>query len=134
MDSDGYFFFFSSRRRHTRLQGDWSSDVCSSDLGVFTPLELPDEDGKTSLAYTYYGGGLFRLFRATPGEPEAIVRPADQAREPAGLLPLQSPLQLRLDEDQKKKNEKLRDHVERAPSVLAGVANHGTDLSHPQDP
>src|SRR5256885_3673244 len=27
------FFFFSSRRRHTRLQGDWSSDVCSSDLG-----------------------------------------------------------------------------------------------------
>src|SRR5256885_13118623 len=28
----GWFFFFSSRRRHTRLQGDWSSDVCSSDL------------------------------------------------------------------------------------------------------
>src|SRR5256885_12281784 len=27
-------FFFSSRRRHTRLQGDWSSDVCSSDLGL----------------------------------------------------------------------------------------------------
>src|SRR5256885_15493842 len=27
-------FFFSSRRRHTRLQGDWSSDVCSSDLGT----------------------------------------------------------------------------------------------------
>src|SRR5688500_5429778 len=26
------FFFFSSRRRHTILQGDWSSDVCSSDL------------------------------------------------------------------------------------------------------
>src|SRR5256885_938884 len=24
-------YFFSSRRRHTRLQGDWSSDVCSSD-------------------------------------------------------------------------------------------------------
>src|SRR5256885_11017890 len=28
---DGHKFFFSSRRRHTRLQGDWSSDVCSSD-------------------------------------------------------------------------------------------------------
>src|SRR5207248_8905531 len=25
-------FFFSSRRRHTRSYGDWSSDVCSSDL------------------------------------------------------------------------------------------------------
>src|SRR6266446_181317 len=31
-------FFFSSRRRHTRLQGDWSSDVCSSDL--MKPVEL----------------------------------------------------------------------------------------------
>ena len=28
----GLFFFFSSRRRHTRYIGDWSSDVCSSDL------------------------------------------------------------------------------------------------------
>ena len=26
------YFFFSSRRRHTRLRRDWSSDVCSSDL------------------------------------------------------------------------------------------------------
>src|SRR3989449_8810017 len=31
------FFFFSSRRRHTRCSRDWSSDVCSSDLcPVFT--------------------------------------------------------------------------------------------------
>src|SRR2546426_7419578 len=29
--------FFSSRRRHTRLQGDWSSDVCSSDLAMLVP-------------------------------------------------------------------------------------------------
>src|SRR5207253_7184061 len=28
----GSFFFFSSRRRHTRWPRDWSSDVCSSDL------------------------------------------------------------------------------------------------------
>src|SRR5256885_14551696 len=34
----GCVFFFSSRRRHTRLQGDWSSDVCSSDLGRLFPL------------------------------------------------------------------------------------------------
>src|SRR5256885_1957347 len=32
-------FFFSSRRRHTRLQGDWSSDVCSSDLVLKTEEE-----------------------------------------------------------------------------------------------
>src|SRR6516225_5046669 len=30
--TDRTFFFFSSRRRHTRLTCDWSSDVCSSDL------------------------------------------------------------------------------------------------------
>src|SRR5216683_5430802 len=28
------FFFFSSRRRHTRSDRDWSSDVCSSDLAL----------------------------------------------------------------------------------------------------
>src|SRR2546426_5881650 len=35
------FFFFSSRRRHTRLQGDWSSDVCSSDLQARPPPQAP---------------------------------------------------------------------------------------------
>src|SRR5438477_7248574 len=35
-----YFFFFSSRRRHTRLTCDWSSDVCSSDLnGCMTAVK-----------------------------------------------------------------------------------------------
>src|SRR2546422_6283319 len=33
-----YFFFFSSRRRHTRCSRDWSSDVCSSDLLEFKEL------------------------------------------------------------------------------------------------
>src|SRR5258706_7566371 len=32
VDSFCFVFFFSSRRRHTRLVSDWSSDVCSSDL------------------------------------------------------------------------------------------------------
>src|SRR5205807_3287826 len=36
-------FFFSSRRRHTRLQGDWSSDVCSSDLA--SARQMPDPGG-----------------------------------------------------------------------------------------
>src|SRR5688500_20177848 len=41
------YFFFSSRRRHTRLQGDWSSDVCSSDL--VTAIESPVVLQKQSL-------------------------------------------------------------------------------------
>src|SRR5262245_5514868 len=38
----GIFFFFSSRRRHTRCLSDWSSDVCSSDLetGQPTPVRI----------------------------------------------------------------------------------------------
>src|SRR2546430_4528631 len=36
--SDFHFFFVSSRGRHTRLDCDWSSDVCSSDLIAFTFL------------------------------------------------------------------------------------------------
>src|SRR5215217_9252915 len=34
------FFFFSSRRRHTRYWRDWSSDVCSSDLRSHTDTEV----------------------------------------------------------------------------------------------
>src|SRR2546430_9945320 len=34
------FFFFSSRRRHTSFDCDWSSDVCSSDLGKWKPSIL----------------------------------------------------------------------------------------------
>src|SRR6267378_5685651 len=37
------FFFFSSRRRHTRSLRDWSSDVCSSDL---RPSPIPGPDGR----------------------------------------------------------------------------------------
>src|SRR5690606_40816538 len=35
------FFFFSSRRRHTRFSRDWSSDVCSSDLAAASALLRP---------------------------------------------------------------------------------------------
>src|SRR6267154_5250898 len=38
------FFFFSSRRRHTRWTGDWSSDVCSSDI-LLGPQRRPTLEG-----------------------------------------------------------------------------------------
>src|SRR2546427_12313429 len=37
------FFFFSSRRRHTRFDCDWSSDVCSSDLNNFMSLVVGNQ-------------------------------------------------------------------------------------------
>src|SRR5205807_6579815 len=39
---------FSSRRRHTRLQGDWSSDVCSSDLRCPTAKRCVERRASTS--------------------------------------------------------------------------------------
>src|SRR5436189_6247619 len=39
-----FLFFFSSRRRHTRYIGDWSSDVCSSDLSSHGADPVPWED------------------------------------------------------------------------------------------
>src|SRR5690349_22776005 len=40
--------FFSSRRRHTRSLRDWSSDVCSSDLGI--GIVVPAGDGAPTIA------------------------------------------------------------------------------------
>ena len=50
---DKKIFFFSSRRRHTRLQGDWSSDVCSSDL-VTMVFCLGTEGSKGSLCRNWW--------------------------------------------------------------------------------
>src|SRR5262249_59731018 len=53
-----FIFFFSSRRRHTRLVSDWSSDVCSSDLWrccdescVGTPSAMTSSSRRSSPAW-----------------------------------------------------------------------------------
>src|SRR3990167_5389482 len=51
-------FFFSSRRRHTRFDCDWSSDVCSSDLILKNENTYPP-----SLAHMYFRSSKF----LTPG-------------------------------------------------------------------
>src|SRR5206468_4938955 len=52
------FFFFSSRRRHTRSDREWSSDVCSSDLpralGAFLVLGVAGIWGSTQVSYVAY--------------------------------------------------------------------------------
>src|SRR5256885_2613353 len=70
--SSDSFFFFSSRRRHTRLQGDWSSDVCSSDLVVTGA----NGSGKTTLLRVCAGLAL-------PSEGELRV---DVGRAQVGYL------------------------------------------------
>src|SRR6266436_724478 len=75
-------FFFSSRRRHTRCSRDWSSDVCSSDLGF----------GAGTFARTYAGNfsrwhlktgvhkyetlyaNQFAMYQQTEGSPEGVAQ------------------------------------------------------------
>src|SRR5256885_10478652 len=71
-------FFFSSRRRHTRLQGDWSSDVCSSDLIPMTPHEvgkaLRDGNPPIVLSTGEHGEALsLNSFMLQPGEEKIIA-------------------------------------------------------------
>src|SRR5688572_33404738 len=51
-------FFFSSRRRHTRFDCDWSSDVCSSDLPRFHLTRMKKDDGARYFGPFAHSGSL----------------------------------------------------------------------------
>src|SRR2546430_8603101 len=70
-------FFFSSRRRHTRFDCDWSSDVCSSDL-VF--LEHPDRIALAPLLEQRRGEGVARLALVVGRVPSHPERLGDEQR------------------------------------------------------
>src|SRR5256886_8521490 len=75
------FFFFSSRRRHTRFDCDWSSDVCSSDLVRLVGSRRVDR------ALLWYSAALRRRLVAhvelSVSEPFA---PEATAAQPTGSL------------------------------------------------
>src|ERR1022692_333943 len=70
----GETFFFSSRRRHTRLQGDWSSDVSSSDLYA-EPTSDPSFGG-VSFELVYDNPALTgETFAFTAGHADPVTLP-----------------------------------------------------------
>src|SRR5256885_3831122 len=92
--------FFSSRRRHTRFQGDWSSDVCFSDLVLALPQaqmagtvaayhSLPSEPDTHGLIYGMWKRGsyvLLPLLRADDDLDWASYEGPESMREgPRGL-------------------------------------------------
>src|SRR2546430_6613775 len=81
---NGCCFFFSSRRRHTRFDCDWSSDVCSSDL-YHPPARRRDRGGRPGLLSDRAG------------------RLADRSEEHTSELQSQSNLVCRLLLEKKKK-------------------------------
>src|SRR5207248_3790308 len=100
------FFFFSSRRRHTRSYGDWSSDVCSSDLPTPIPAVFNLSPGTRFGIYEILqrlgAGGMGEVYRARDtrlerevaiktlslercSQPEALARFEQEARSACAL-------------------------------------------------
>src|SRR5436309_14393286 len=84
------FFFFSSRRRHTRFSRDWSSDVCSSDLVAY-PETLARAvaaingdsrviTGHTGIPDSYAGAGRRSAERTSP-DPRRRYMTVDDLQE-----------------------------------------------------
>src|SRR5690606_27672366 len=66
------FFFFSSRRRHTRFSRDWSSDVCSSDL-----VE-PEQDRPQAVLFAHVIGTGAEAFFATERHLASVQQIAEE--------------------------------------------------------
>src|SRR5688500_20305874 len=98
------YFFFSSRRRHTRLQGDWSSDVCSSDLrfveaelsallqaaGGTLPVIKKDARGAFVMETTHAPSEKPAAKASAPATTQAAATPAAPAAAPAAPKPAAS--------------------------------------------
>src|SRR3712207_7690115 len=59
------FFFFSSRRRHTRYWRDWSSDVCSSDLSLKKADVSYDNLGRPQIQFEMTPEGVREFAKIT---------------------------------------------------------------------
>src|SRR6266446_8612935 len=115
------FFFFSSRRRHTRLQGDWSSDVCSSDLR--TPVS---PNATKSMALGLLGGlaaGLAIAFGLNALD--RSLRTVDDAEATLRLPVLSAVPEVRRDE------KSTKEKVDAGP---AGSATYRLMAEAPQGP
>src|SRR5690606_21854123 len=106
------FFFFSSRRRHTRFSRDWSSDVCSSDLqGGTGRLRITPDDH----------GAFLNIEGVPPVELFQVVRKArallDADADPLSII------------DTLREDDSLRRHVEARPGIRVPGAYDAFELA-----
>src|SRR2546429_6287951 len=94
MSGISYFFFFSSRRRHTRCSRDWSSDVCSSDLSTSRPKPAVPAASRTGLG------------KSTPKRRTAVTASRGRSEEHTSELQSRLHLVCRLLLEKKKKNKR----------------------------
>src|SRR5690349_23169931 len=74
------FFFFSSRRRHTRSLRDWSSDVCSSDLALLRSQRLLVAGGHPTEGKLPLDSPPARLSNSSPPRFPSPARPIKVAQ------------------------------------------------------
>src|SRR5262249_57978006 len=81
------YFFISSRRRHTRLVSDWSSDVCSSDLASTTQISSQlKEAKKASYELRTTAERLLAMTRGSGHHWQSHSRSLNEAREHVNRL------------------------------------------------
>src|SRR3989442_16033650 len=82
------FFFFSSRRRHTRCGRDWSSDVCSSDLGCILHIaEISRRKGELERGYPNLFEYCVRRLNLSEGSVALRIQVAKVARPKPAFEP-----------------------------------------------
>src|SRR5689334_23621742 len=101
------FFFFSSRRRHTRWNCDWSSDVCSSDLPS-------SRMGRMMATCPGYRSVLYSIVRILPAHahgmvemPPPVWNASSRSEEHTSELQSQFHLVCRLLLEKKKRKDRL---------------------------
>src|SRR5215469_17563876 len=72
------FFFFSSRRRHTRSLRDWSSDVCSSDLDRLAAALVANDEATVARPVGQQPFESLRRPQFGHGEPLALLSRLDR--------------------------------------------------------
>src|SRR2546430_2899250 len=106
-------FFFSSRRRHTRFDCDWSSDVCSSDLGPSSATVSPSRTSRLTPSKTTLSRKRLEMLRSS-----IISRSAARSEEHTSELQSQSNLVCRLLLEKKKKQDMLHVSISKRETVV----------------
>src|SRR5256886_5983848 len=83
VETPASIFFFSSRRRHTRFDCDWSSDVCSSDLSPKSPSPAHRRlDGRQHAGQNFQTQILLvaQTIGSSLNDPDLVVESLDKAQ------------------------------------------------------
>src|SRR5699024_11755563 len=99
-----FVFFFSSRRRHTRSKRDWSSDVCSSDLGAAAWKLSPDSLTVTGESGTQLQSQWYQVI----SQPQGMERQRSEERRVG-----KEGRSRRVQDQKKKKTEKIETEIKK---------------------